>query len=374
MDLLGDRAGWEYALEGAWNHDGLDYALLRLRGTTLEVAHWVEADKLWRRGYGIRETDMHPTCLSCGSQLDGDQNTYNCPACGVGCRVALPDFVRSLETGDSSAEGKIFQEMGEVVQDEISEEKARSTDPAPANDTKKKKDHAMARYEKALDMAIETTAQNKDRFPITLFGYAITTGILVTWMLLAATPVFNTAKTMAVPLVKAGCQLITESDLVGDASLMLEHVSEVESEILSKAIGENVSQIHFSLTRFIEDAVCKPLEQLINRMVDKAVQASEETIQGLNITAAVNDRRLESLPPLWSLVETWWQATPGEPRSKLALLNLELEALELRARWWLHTVPRAIQGAHKHGTSVALNLALRHENYQYGTPWHWEEL
>merc|ERR1712190_566708 len=41
---------------------------------------------------------------------------------------------------------------------------------------------AMSKYEKMLDMGIQTAQDNKTRFPITLFGFVITQALLLLWV------------------------------------------------------------------------------------------------------------------------------------------------------------------------------------------------
>lgn len=54
---------------------------------------------------------------------------------------------------------------------------------------------------------LQAAAKNRERFPLKLFGFVITTQLLATWVGLAAAPIMTSAKTVAPPMISVGCRL-----------------------------------------------------------------------------------------------------------------------------------------------------------------------
>merc|ERR1712136_660446 len=55
------------------------------------------------------------------------------------------------------------------------------------------RDFACKRYEKMLDMAMQSANKNKTRFPLKLFGFVINSAVLGGWIVLAASPLVKQA-------------------------------------------------------------------------------------------------------------------------------------------------------------------------------------
>lgn len=75
-------------------------------------------------------------------------------------------------------------------------------------------DPECRRYERMLDMAIESVKKTRERFPFKLFGFVISAQLLCTWVVLAAAPALDQAKQLAPALALRACDYAGRSTWV----------------------------------------------------------------------------------------------------------------------------------------------------------------
>eukprot|EP00931_Biecheleriopsis_adriatica_P052143 TRINITY_DN3030_c0_g1_i1.p1 TRINITY_DN3030_c0_g1~~TRINITY_DN3030_c0_g1_i1.p1 ORF type:complete len:1537 (-),score=299.36 TRINITY_DN3030_c0_g1_i1:215-4765(-) len=273
-------------------------------------------------------------------------------------------------------------------------------------------DPGLSRYERTLDANIKSASKNT--FPLTVFGFVINTALIVSWLLLAASPIFNELKQMVPPLAAQACHKIEDSKLFHDlqhamnsgvdaanqgleaAQDMAESVDaqinkvksdfnaqadaatgsdedylDSDSKNAQKALRSTVDKtgitkiagmkmkggkLHFNAVQFFDQTVCKPLVAWMKQQADAAIGNATEKIKGLEIPD--KGRRLAELP-LEAAVSEWWSATPGDPEAKLLIMKLQLDGLQREAERLLVSGPKAVEAAlHEHGAVPSLDLAL----------------
>jgi len=237
---------------------------------------------------------------------------------------------------------------------------ADSSAAAPGG-TASDKDIGCKRYEKMLDMAIESAQTNKARFPLKLFGFIINMALLGTWITLALSPLAKQVQGMTPGLTMAACQWVENLDIINQAEGLanqgvkkanegiskanqgiqavnngmqkgLDKVNEITAQITGeKAKHEEMEKFEkidhlklFNFQKMFHSYVCKPLTKMAAEQAAKAMSGITQT------------RRLRSIEPLAPAVEKWWHAHPGDPHVKLlsvlSILNdLERSATELSA-------------------------------------------
>eukprot|EP00931_Biecheleriopsis_adriatica_P052144 TRINITY_DN3030_c0_g2_i1.p1 TRINITY_DN3030_c0_g2~~TRINITY_DN3030_c0_g2_i1.p1 ORF type:complete len:1548 (-),score=273.96 TRINITY_DN3030_c0_g2_i1:16-4659(-) len=278
-------------------------------------------------------------------------------------------------------------------------------------------DPGLSRYERTLDANIKSATKNT--FPLTVFGFVINTALIVSWLLLAASPIFSELKQMVPPLAAQACHKIETSKLFHDlqhavdsgvdaankgleaAQDMAENidaqVNKVKSDLnaqadavtgsdekfvdsdskdaqkaLSSGIDSAMDQtgitkvagmkmeggkMHFNAVQFFDQSVCKPLVAWMKQQADAAIGNATERIRGLEIPQK-GARRLSELP-LEAAVSEWWSATPGDPEAKLLIMKLQLDDLQREAERLLVSAPKAVEAAlYEHGAVSSLDWAL----------------
>eukprot|EP00931_Biecheleriopsis_adriatica_P052145 TRINITY_DN3030_c0_g3_i1.p1 TRINITY_DN3030_c0_g3~~TRINITY_DN3030_c0_g3_i1.p1 ORF type:complete len:1489 (-),score=311.83 TRINITY_DN3030_c0_g3_i1:20-4402(-) len=276
-------------------------------------------------------------------------------------------------------------------------------------------DPGLNRYERTLEANIKSTSKNV--FPLTVFGFVINTALIVTWLLLAFSPIFSNLKQMVPPLAAQACQKIEESKLFHD----LEHAAESSVDMANQglAAAENATKgidaqinkvksqfnanadaisgssedfvdahshdaqkmlrgamadsgitqiagmdmkggkVQFDFGKFFDQTVCNPLVAWMKRQSEAAIGNATEKVKGLQIPTS-KDRRLLELP-VEGPVSEWWAATPGDPEAKLLLVKLQLDDLQHEAQRLLISAPLAVEAAlQQHGAVPSLDLALSH--------------
>lgn len=257
------------------------------------------------------------------------------------------------------------------------------------DDSHKKNDVCMLRYEKALDMSIEATRENKTRFPMTLFGFVITTTLLVGWLTMAATPLFNQIKIMAKPLAMGACEMIVHSDAVTKAQGFIDQGTSAVNGALDDMSNGTAKDLTFSVGNLIDEAICKPMVKTAEAAAAKAVEKAQGQIDSLNASSAGSDadttssdsasesddgdtnsnstvrRRLGELPPLAPLLEDWWEETPGDPATKLFVVHVEMADLRRRAMQLLKRGPAEVLAAHRQrGWTAAVETVLQESKWK----------
>jgi len=218
-------------------------------------------------------------------------------------------------------------------------EGAAEEKPKAVKDTSKDttKDIGCRRYEKMVDMAMQAANKNKTRFPLKLFGFVINVTLLMTWVALAASPLAKQAQVMAPIAVKAGCEWLEHTELVQAADHMATDLVRKAKHTLDKAaseIGEGDELKHSdsgkmmnkmakknSLKKLIKELVCKPLIKL-------AKEKAKEAADALDDMKHQGERRLLALPALAPVLQSWWNAQPGDPYMKLTAVTQLLQDLE----------------------------------------------
>jgi len=254
----------------------------------------------------------------------------------------------------------------------------------------------MQRYEEMLDVAIESARNNQMRFPIKLFGMAITYTVLLGWLLLAIQPLLKEVKTMSPILVKGACSWVENSpfveglqenldsvegkldntvDTVIDNGLGVKRLRRLkeETEKETKTTAEKKKAIpKASVKSLIENSVCKPILELLgakSKEVEKKVDAAIKDADAQQKEADAGHRRLGELPALSDAVDSWWEEHPGDPDMKLVLVKLALRQLRKEAHRLLVTAPAAIRDMYlAHGLEPALDLGSTYQNSQVQSP------
>lgn len=202
------------------------------------------------------------------------------------------------------------------------------------------RDFACKRYEKMLDMAMQSANKNKTRFPLKLFGFVINSAVLGGWIVLAASPLVKQAQVMGPSVVKMGCVWLEE------------HALEQQMEDTSKKLHKDSK-----LKLFFRNVVCKRLEDMVSKSGgddDRRLLLDEHLawIGGLDGTANPE-------PFVEEALESWWDKYPCDPSAKLALALLLLEDLEQDAHKKLSAVPSAVKHAYDEAGLEASLCVLR---------------
>ena len=243
------------------------------------------------------------------------------------------EATENTDLDDAKGEEKPVEEEG----------KDEGGDGTPAGGKKEDaipRDFACKRYEKMLDMAMQSANNNKTRFPLKLFGFVINSGVLGGWIVLAASPLVKQAQVMGPRVVKMGCVWLEE------------HALEQQMEDTSKKLHKDSK-----LKLFFRNKVCKRLEDMVSKFGgddDRRLLLDEHLawIGGLDGTANPE-------PFVEEALESWWDKYPCDPSAKLALALLLLEDLEQDAHKKLSAVPSAVKHAYDEAGLEASLWVLR---------------
>jgi len=99
-------------------------------------------------------------------------------------------------------------------------------------------DKGLKHYEKSLDSSIKFSS--KSQFPFTLFGFAITSSVLVSYILFAVTPMAQQAKSMAPPIMAGMCQAIETSPVFS----ALQHAADQGTNAVNKGMDTAKTMAH----------------------------------------------------------------------------------------------------------------------------------
>jgi len=199
------------------------------------------------------------------------------------------------------------------------------------------KDAGCRRYEKNLDMAIDSARKTRERFPLKLFGFVISTQLLTTWVGLAAAPIATSTQSVAPPMVSVGCKWFTQSRLVNS---------------LQQQVSETNPELHMNVSLLIQDNICRPLDGMIMRAIaSKLANNSGQPVDGSGVGYGTNtqiiSRRLMSKMESHRQTNTarhylaappsdFASAFSGEP---MAPQPLYIQDLSETTRIWWHEHP-----------------------------------
>jgi len=212
---------------------------------------------------------------------------------------------------------------------------------------------AQASYERMLGVSIEGAHDNRSRFPIKLFSFVITQGLLLAWLATAMQPLVQQTVKVGPVLLGDFCRWIGSQDLVEEVqSGILNATAGVETAIFNdtKVEPSDGNSLFYSI-------VCTPLVGVANELgitidadIEKAKNASSyERRLAPEEQEAGEDEWLLSKQAVVGLVEEWWESTPGDPQAKLALAQLLLRERARSARSLLAAGPAALQHALRSG-------------------------
>eukprot|EP00450_Noctiluca_scintillans_P030873 CAMPEP_0194551458 /NCGR_PEP_ID=MMETSP0253-20130528/96231_1 /TAXON_ID=2966 /ORGANISM="Noctiluca scintillans" /LENGTH=1443 /DNA_ID=CAMNT_0039398917 /DNA_START=47 /DNA_END=4378 /DNA_ORIENTATION=+ len=203
------------------------------------------------------------------------------------------------------------------------------------------RDFACKRYEKMLDMAMQSASKNKTRFPLKLFGFVINSAVLGGWIALAASPLVKQAQVMGPSVVKMGCVWLEE------------HALEQQMEDTSKKLHKDSK-----LKLFFRNVVCKRLEGMVSKIGgeddDRRLQLDEHLgwIGGLDGSANPE-------PFVEEALELWWSTYSCDPSVKLVLALHLLEEIDQDAQKKLVAVPSVVKHAYDEAGLEASLWVLR---------------
>jgi len=201
------------------------------------------------------------------------------------------------------------------VEGAVEEEAGGEGGSPPAEGGSGGKDVNCRRYEKIVDMAIQTASKNKSRFPLKLFGFVINVTLLTTWIALAVSPLAKQAQQMAPHLVAAGCHWLEHSDLVQQAEAFGDSAVGALDKLGNKGHPGKKAK-HFNMKKLVKEMVCKNL-----------IKYTKE--QAKNMRKQLEDgRRLAAPPALGPVLKTWWRTHPGDPYTKFVAVTQLLHDLE----------------------------------------------
>jgi len=389
---LPDKSGWEYVLQGKPVSDRKDdYALVRLKNTNLDIMHWDSLAKKWLPAQAVLSLPENKrlVCLeeTCFATLETTSEHTLCK-CGKRKPTRLRDIVLSVVDKDQESVVPVHQEASvqaprgaeeatqNIVRNFASKSQQVTQDILRSlTDIKHKKDIGMLRYEKALDMSIETTRENKTRFPITLFGFVITTSLLVGWLSMAAAPLLQQFDMMAGPLANGVCKFVVQSDAVKKAYAFLE---QDEASVINSTVDDMPSDYKskFTLVKLLDEAVCIPIAKAAEAAAKRAVakvqlhvnrsSAVSRVQSGSNVNGdrQLHGRRLGEMPALTPLLEAWWEEHPGDPAAKLSVVFSEVADLRHRAKQLLEQRPAEVLAAHRQlGWNAAVEVLLQESKW-----------
>jgi len=207
-------------------------------------------------------------------------------------------------------------------------------------------------YQLSLDTAI--TSSSKNHFPICLFGRAISTTLISTWLAAFAYVLYQKGSSMAVPVLADWCERF------GSAFAQNATESFVDFADLNHAV--NITDFNF--TQVFSEMFCRPMLMMaIQSTSSKIVEG--EAWPGLGSQArrlASRAKKMhEGRGPLSvrAALEAWWDGHPGDPEAKLLLARHALRALARDARRLLARTPQSVlEALRRHGPEVAYERAL----------------
>jgi len=237
----------------------------------------------------------------------------------------------------------------------------------------------MSRYERMVEMAVESTKKTRERFPLKLFGFIISAQLLATWVGLAASPMISQVKQMAPGLSMAACNYVARSpwiDMLQNqvntaenavksgieaAEKTAEEVAEATASEKAKASAtasatatldeakaslEGAMLPKISLRRIIQDNICTPLASMVSAKAEAVQDPFAPTSRlrrrllehSLIGTAPINMEVPEFVP----VIQTWWKEHPHHhPEAKFAAVQTILEDHTAEAERLLVSAPAA---------------------------------
>eukprot|EP00928_Gymnodinium_smaydae_P048984 TRINITY_DN32827_c0_g1_i1.p1 TRINITY_DN32827_c0_g1~~TRINITY_DN32827_c0_g1_i1.p1 ORF type:complete len:1617 (+),score=314.15 TRINITY_DN32827_c0_g1_i1:549-4853(+) len=219
-------------------------------------------------------------------------------------------------------------------------------------------DPGVSRYESMLTMSTQSAKKTKERFPLKLFGFVISTNLLGTWIALAGAPLVSQAKQMAPVVTTVACS-------------WLEHSAWVES--VQEQADKTAPKLHLHVSEMIHNNLCVPLRQMVAQKVNDvgdtgrrlsvpgvpsppAVPASNAASRSL-LAVDVGSRGREEgssrflrIPDLSRILQRWDRTTaalhPALPASaRLAVARTSLAQLGRDGDRLLVAAPRSVQRA-----------------------------
>lgn len=363
--------------ESTRNNSKNHYEILKMKAGTLYMVHYTpaadcageEGAEDWGKatpGKGMLQGNLVCENEKCKSVIETsslNSVTSFCSACGTKLPTNLVGMIKLGIVPEKPKEQPKF--VDPETENSINNIKKNSQMQV------QRKDPELRRYEKALDMAIESTRENKTRFPMTLFGMVITFGVLMGWIAIASGPVLEQIRTLVPQVARKGCDWIVHSDFLEQAT----HAMDAQAANAVKSLesvdgeGENYNTLSsFNLPLLFKTSVCKPLLQNVEKAVSK-----KTSLEALNLNLDVGDngtissthRRLSEppsvLPPLAPVVGAFLENYDADRESKLAAVMLVLLDLERKAHRLLVRAPVAVRDMHaEHGLDAAWDVARFH--------------
>lgn len=179
------------------------------------------------------------------------------------------------------------------------------TDAAAGDGSSAVKDPELKRYEKTLDMAIESSANARRQYPLQLFGHTINVGLLLFWAGVSLYSVSEQVLKIAPPLMEAACSKIENSWVLELAQERMDTSARLANGAVSNAakaaedmvvgaaagqVGKNATAAHeddferlvphISLKTLFHQSICQPLVDSLTGHVEALQEKAEELKNG----------------------------------------------------------------------------------------------
>mmetsp|Transcript_2613 Transcript_2613/g.6698 ORF Transcript_2613/g.6698 Transcript_2613/m.6698 type:complete len:1576 (+) Transcript_2613:63-4790(+) len=176
------------------------------------------------------------------------------------------------------------------------------------------KDMAAKRYERLLDLAIQSASENRSRFPLKLFGFIINSAVLGGWIALAMSPVLQEAQHLVPEVVMMGCSYMENSGLLDQAQAMADTGTAATNAVLTAGHHGASTVGTFNTKKLFHDFVCTPLQDYMEKQSEAAADKVEDSL-------AAPDESAEEEP------------ASEKRRLAMALRQAHAQAAELQSLW-----------------------------------------
>mmetsp|Transcript_69530 Transcript_69530/g.166695 ORF Transcript_69530/g.166695 Transcript_69530/m.166695 type:complete len:1625 (-) Transcript_69530:81-4955(-) len=217
--------------------------------------------------------------------------------------------------------------------------------PESKDGSKIPKDMSCKRYERLLDLAIQSASENKTRFPLKLFGFIINSAVLGGWIALALSPVLQEAQHMVPEAVMMGCTWMETSGILDQVQQAADAGTSLANEVVDSA-GNSTRLSHAShvgsinAKKLFHDFVCTPLKDYMDQQSADAESSAEDQLNSLSGAggsdeggdeASAERRRLQAHRQAAALQE-WWLSYPGHAHQQHFVIR---RLLDVTHNWQL---------------------------------------